>query len=315
MFFRNLQVFRIAGNWQRSSEQLSQLMARTVLMPCSALSRYSQGWISPRGIKDELVVSVGQQMLICLGIEQKILPPAVIREYVADRAHELEEQQGFKPGRKQLRDLFDAVEAELLPQAFIKRRRTFVWLDFDNAILAVDASSTGKSDEVIEQLKLTLGELPLTILKTVQAPGTAMTQWVSLGEVPGPFSIDQDCALRVAGESGGKVKYTRHPLDAEELNRHINRGKVVGELALTWNDRISFVLTEQMQIKRLAFLDVLKEQAEQASEGDDSFMADFTIMSGECAAMLGALVNSLGGEVEDYSEDQRSGKLFERKAA
>jgi recombination associated protein RdgC len=151
---------------------------------------------------------------------------------------------------------------------------------------------------VIEQLKLTLGELPLTLFKTVQAPGTAMTNWLSVGEVPGPFSIDQDCELRVAGEAGGSVRYTRHPLDADEVNQHINRGKVAGKLAMTWNDRVSFVLTEQMQIKRLAFLDVLKEQAEQAGEGGDMFEADFAIMCGELAGMLASLTEALGGEAQ-----------------
>ena len=132
----------------------------------------------------------------------------------------------------------------------------------------------------------------------MSTPGSAMTTWLSLGEVPGPFSIDQDCELRVAGDAGGSVRYTRHPLDAEEINQHINRGKVAGKLALTWNDRISFVLTEQMQVKRVAFLDVLKEQAEQAGEGGDMFEADFAIMCGELAGMLSSLSEALGGEAE-----------------
>jgi len=316
MFFRNLQVFRIVRTLG-TAEQLAELMAAGKFMPCSALARQSQGWVPPRGNPDELVVNAGGQLMIALGVEQKILPTSVIRQHAQERALELESAQGFKPGRKQLRDLFDAVEAELLPRALAKRSIIYIWIDPVNGWLCVDAASTAKADMVIEQLKLTLGELPLALFKTVQAPGTAMTTWLSLGEIPGPFSIDQDCELRVAGEAGGSVKYTRHPLDAEEVNQHINRGKVAGKLAMTWNDRISFVLTEQMQIKRVEFLDVLKEQAEQQAEAGDAFEADMAIMAGELAGLLSGLAESLGGEV-DYKPDPadtQTRDLLETEAA
>lgn len=302
MFFRNLQIFRIVRTLG-TVEALAERMAAGKFMPCSALARQSQGWVPPRGNPDELIVNVAGQLMICLGIEQKILPVSVIRQYAQERAKEQEDLLGFKPGRKMMREIFDACEAEMLPKAFVKRSLIYAWIDPVGGWLCVDAASTSKADDVIEQLKMTLGELPLSLFKTVQAPGTAMTTWLSLGEIPGPFSIDQDCELRTAGEAGGSVKYTRHPLDAEEVNQHINRGKVAGRLAMTWNDRISFVLTEQMQIKRVEFLDVLKEQAElQVDGGGDAFEADMAIMAGELAGLLAGLAESLGGEV-DYKPE------------
>ena len=68
--------------------------------------------------------------------------------------------------------------------------------------------------------------------------------------------------------------------------------------ALTWNDRLSFVLTERFEIKRLAFLDLIKEEAEKAAEhADEQFDADFTLMTGELSRFLPALVEALGGEI------------------
>lgn len=299
MWFRNLQVFRLVSGWSETPERLSEKLAKSAFRPCGALDRQAQGWVPPRGNPDELLFVQAQQMMLTLGVEQKILPVSVIRQYAQERAANLEAERGFKPGRAEQRQIFEQVEAELLPRAFVKRRLTYVWIDPVGGWLVVDAASSGKADEVIEQLKLTLGELPLTLFKTVQAPGTAMTTWLSLGEVAGPFSIDQDCELRVVGDAGGSVRYVRHPLDADEINQHISRGKVAGKLALTWNDRISFVLTEQMQIKRVVFLDLLREQAEQSMDGgSDAFEADFAIMCGELAAMLASLSEALGGEGE-----------------
>lgn len=298
MWFRNLQVFRLQKGWSPDPLQLAESLARTGFKPCGALDRQAQGWVPPRGLDDEMVFAHGRQMLFTLGVEQKILPVSVIRQYTQERLLQLEESQGYKPGRAQAREVFDAVESELLPRALVKRRLTYVWIDPVGGWFVVDAASSGKADEVIEQLKLSLGELPLKLVKTLQAPGTAMTQWLSLGECPGRFTIDQDCELRSPGEAGGTVRYSRHPLDSAEVRQHIAQGKLAARLALTWNDRISLVLTEQMQIKRLAFLDVLKEQAEADSDGGDAFAADFVIMSGELSHLLAELVEALGGEAE-----------------
>lgn len=296
MWFRNLQLFRLTKAWSSSPEQLSESLARTAFRPCGALDRQAQGWVPPRGDENELVLSHQRHMLLALGVEQKLLPTSVVRQYAQEKILEIEQKQGFKPGRAQSREIFDQVEAELLPRALVKRRLTYVWIDTAGGWLVVDAASPAKADEVVEQLKLSLGEVPLTLLKTMQAPGTAMTTWLSLGEVNGAFSIDQDCELRSAGDAGGSVRYARHPLDTPEVRQHIGSGKLVGRLAMTWHDRISFVLTEQMQVKRVAFLDVLKEQAEKDGEGDDAFLADFAIMTGELSRMLADLTEALGGE-------------------
>jgi recombination associated protein RdgC len=151
----------------------------------------------------------------------------------------------------------------------------------------------------MEHLKLSLGELPVTLIKTQLAPATAMTQWLAAGHAPGSFTVDRDCELCAAVEERAAVRYVRHNLDSDEVRSHIAGGKSATRLALTWNDRVSFVLTEQLQIKRLAFLDLLKEDAErQAENADDLFAANFTLMCGELAQLLQHLVEVLGGEGE-----------------
>jgi recombination associated protein RdgC len=71
----------------------------------------------------------------------------------------------------------------------------------------------------------------------------------------------------------------------------------VVRLGLTWNDRISFVLTEQLQIKRVTFLDILKREADAEVEDDDQqFEIDFALMAGELALLLADLTKALGGE-------------------
>jgi recombination associated protein RdgC len=224
---------------------------------------------------------------------------SVVRQYAKAKLDQIAAAQGYKPGRKQTREVTDQVEAELLPRAFVKRGLTYVWIDPVNRWLLVDASSSTRADEVMAQLKLSLGELPLTLVKTQLAPATAMTQWLAAGHAPGSFSIDRDCELQAAAEERPAVRYVRHNLDSDEVRNHIAGGKTATRLALTWNDRVSFVLTEQLQVKKLAFLDILKEDAERQGENaDDLFAANFTLMCGELAQLLAHLLEALGGEGE-----------------
>ncbi len=299
MWFRNLQIFRLGSDWAYSTEALAQALQTGIFQGYGATDRAARGWVPPRGEEGELVFSVARQQLIALGVEQKLLPASVVRQYAQAKIEQIEAAQGYKPGRKQRREIIDQVETELLPRAFVKRGLTYVWIDPLNRWLLVDASSPTRADEVMEQLKLSLGELPLTLVKTQVAPATAMTQWLAAGEAPGSFSIDRDCELQAAADERPAVRYVRHSLDSDEVRNHIAGGKSATRLALTWNDRVSFVLTEQLQVKKVSFLDMIKEDAErQAENADDLFAANFTLMSGELAQLLAHLVEALGGEGE-----------------
>ena len=62
---------------------------------------------------------------------------------------------------------------------------------------------------------------------------------------------------------------------------------------------MALILTEQLQIKRVAFLDLVKEEAErQAENGDELFAANFALMAGELGLLLNDIVLALGGEGE-----------------
>ena len=93
--------------------------------------------------------------------------------------------------------------------------------------------------------------------------------------------------------------YVRHALAGKDIQDHIGEGKTATRLGLTWNDKVSFVLTDKLQIKRLGFLDILREQAErEAQDADEQFDVDFVLMAGELAQLLRDLVASLGGELK-----------------
>jgi recombination associated protein RdgC len=159
----------------------------------------------------------------------------------------------------------------------------------------VDAANLAKADELIEMLVKTIDGIALTQIKTNISPSAAMTSWIVGDDLSSVFTIDRDCELRGAGEEKSTVRYVRHTLESEEIAKHITAGKEVTRLAMTWNDKVSFVLHENLQLKRLSPLDILKDQAD-GNDQEDMFDADFAIMTGEIQKLLSDIIDTLGGE-------------------
>ncbi len=295
MWFKNLAVYRLPTGLKLDTAALQEKLATLTMQPCGHMDRETRGWVSPRG-DDRLLHVLNQQVLITLGMEAKLLPSSVVNQFAEEKAAEIEEQQGFKVGKKQMRELKDQVTDELLPRAFVRRHQTWAWIDPVNGWLVVDAATPAKAEVLLEALSKSVDNLVVKSLHTERSPSAAMTDWLLSGEAPAGFSIDRDLELRASDEGKATVRYVRHDLEGEEIAAHIGAGKQATKLAMTWNERISFVLGEQMEVKRLAFLDILKEQSEQGESADEQFDLDFALMSGELAKLLTDLVAALGGE-------------------
>jgi recombination associated protein RdgC len=297
MWFRNLRIYRLSRDWDMDAVRLAKELSAHPLVRCGSQDMGSRGWVYPR-YDGEFVHAVNRCWLLALGVEQKLLPASVVREATLERATRIEAEQGRKVGRKELRDLRDHVTQELMPRAFTRRRTTWCWIDPVHGWLVLDAGSDAKAEEFIEVLSRALPGMPLRVLNTQLSPTTAMTDWLAGGEAPAGFTIDQDLELRSAAQANATIRYAHHALEGEEIRAHIASCKIATKLGMTWADRISFVLTEKLQIKRLGFLDIIREQAENAENADEQFDLDFTLMSGEVARMLDDLLPALGGEAK-----------------
>ncbi|MEB0138963.1 MULTISPECIES: recombination-associated protein RdgC [unclassified Undibacterium] len=297
MWFKNLQVFRLNAPWHISALELNAQLSRIAFANCASNEMQSQGWASPRG-NDMLVHSVNEQFLLSLATEKKLLPSSVINQVTKARALELEEQQGFAPGRKAMKDLKERVTDELLPRAFAITRHTQVWIDPLNRWLIVDAASPARADEVIKLLLKCCDKLPLEGLRVKSSPQAAMTSWLLANEAPKGFTIDQDTELKSSKDDKATVRYVHHSIDAEDVLKHITAGKQCTKLALTWDDRISFVLTDTLAIKRIKPLDILDEDKESGNDKDARLDSDFMLMTAELAKMLDDIVFSLDGELD-----------------
>ena len=297
--FANLIIYRIAPQWSTTLGQVEQALAKAPFAESGSTQEKSVGWIQPRGeAHGALAEAVSGQWMLRFMAETKVLPGGALARKVKEKAARIEQETGRKPGKKETRELKDEVRLDLLPMALTKQTSMWVWIDPASRLLVLDCPSQGRADEVVTLLVEALPGLSVSLIETKTSPQAAMAHWLKEQEPPAGFTVDRECELKSADESKAVVRYARHPLDIEEVQAHIDAGKLPTRLALTWDDRVSFVLTRDLQLRKVQFLDTVFEGTK-ADEG--GFDADVAIATGELRKLIPDLVTALDGEVEAAS--------------
>jgi recombination associated protein RdgC len=242
--------------------------------------------------------SVAGQLICKLAIETKSVPKSEIDKHVAAQVDAIEQATGRKPGKKERRDLKDEAMLALLPNAFAKRKDVLVWIDPKARTLVIAAGSQSAADDVITAIVRDMG-LVVSLINTLHSPQSTMTQWL-LGDhidLPGAFCIERACVLKSNGEDAATVKFSQHNLDNPEVRQHVTEGKLPTQLALSWDGKVSFVLTESMQLKKIQLLDGVTD-ASGTDKNEDRFDSDVALTTGLLAPMLAELIDALGGEMK-----------------
>jgi len=294
--FKNATIFKFSGVALCGSSLERQLLAHE-FQPCAPTQHKSTGFFSPRHEHGALVESVDGNLIIQITSEVRRVPPQALAKRIKEISDKVFDETGRKPGKGQRKEIRERATLELLPSAFPARSCVRIWLSIALGLVVMDTSSMLRSDEVAMLLVSCIPGLQLTLVQTEMTPAGAMTAWLASGESPYQFTFGRECELRSTDEQRSFVRYGRHSLDMEQVKEHVTQGKVATKLALTWRDRVSFVLDDCMRIKKLTFLDVVFESSVKGNKLDqaEAFDADVAIMAGELQQMLPDLFEALGG--------------------
>ena len=233
--FKNLIVYRLVPEWEPDVAAAEAALDAARFTPCGATQPVSAGWVEPRGVAHApLIELIGGQWLLKLQTESRLLPGSVVKRRIDEIAAQIEQQTGRQPGKREKRELKEQATQELLPQAFTKRAASMVWLNPETGVLAVDAGSQGRADVVVTHLIQAMPDLAMRLIQTAESPSAVMTAWL-LDDTPAAgFTIDRDAELRSGDEQRSVVRYARHALDTDEVKMHIQSGKQVTRMAMTW---------------------------------------------------------------------------------
>jgi recombination associated protein RdgC len=294
MFFRNLTLFRFPTTLDFS--QLDNLLPEMILKPVGALDMSSRGFIPPFGRGDDVLEHrSGESLWLTVGGEDKILPGSVVNDLLAKKLAEIEEKEGRKPGGRTRKRLKEDLLHELLPRAFVKPSRTDALLDLEHGFVAVDTSSRKNAETVVSEIRHAMGSFPALPLNAEVAPRSILTGWIAGEPLPEGLALGEECELKDAMDGGAVVKCQNQDLQGDEIAKHLEAGKQVTRLALTLDDHLSFVLGEDLVIRKLKFLDGAVDQLENSEQEDlrAELAARFALMSGEVRRLFVVLEAAL----------------------
>ena len=300
MWFKNLLIYRLTQDLPFDAQVLETALATKLARACSSQELATYGFVAPFGKgEDAPLVHASQDfLLIAARKEERILPGSVVRDALKDKVEEIEAEQMRKVYKKERDQLKDEIIQAFLPRAFIRRSATFAAIAPKQGLILVNASSPKRAEDLLSTLREVIGSLPVRPLAVKVAPSAIMTEWVKTQKAADNFFVLDECELRDTHEDGGIIRCKRQDLTSDEIQLHLSTGKVVTQLSLAWQDKLSFVLDDKLVVKRLKFEDLLQDQAEQDGGDDDLGQQDasFTLMMLTFGEFLPQLFEALGGE-------------------
>jgi recombination associated protein RdgC len=293
MFFRNLTLFRfsptVAADLQRLDEALGNFKLRRV----GPLELFTRGFVPPvssDGDSGSLTLNENGCCLATLGGEDKLLPPAVVTDALRRKVQKIADGEGRKVGGRERKRIREDLLMELLPRAFVRSTRISAYADLDGW-LVIDTASRKPAETVLTCWREALGSFPAVPLAPQEPARLLLTAWLSTGKLPTGFSLGDECELRdPATASGAVIRARRQDMDAEEIKEHLRNGKQVFKLGLTFDDRLSFVLGEDLVVHKLRFMDaVLDQLPDQVQDAQKEATATLFLMTAELDRLLDRL--------------------------
>jgi recombination associated protein RdgC len=292
MWFKNLHVFTITQPLSFDEEQVEQQLASNRFQPCSSQTMSSQGWASPIPNGEILLHCANGIYLMCLKVEEKILPSSVINAQLEQKVVELEAEKQSPLSKADKKELKENITATLLPRAFSKFSKIYGFVAPSKGLVVVDSSSDSKTELFLATLRKSIESLPVLPLGT-QSIAAQLTDWIKTA-CPSPWELNDEAELVESGEDAGQIKCKRLDLTDDEILGHIDAGKMVSKLSVSWKERLNLLIQDNLQIKRIKYSDFLLEQNEDIprDQKQAKFDADFVLMAAEVIELVEDLTST-----------------------
>ena len=290
MWFKNIQLFELTKPNSFTPKTLGDKLEKIAFIPCPARLSSTSGWISPSEEEQApLVHATNGYMMICLQIEDKILPTTVIHQELKEKIKEIELMQQRKVSTKEKNTIKDGIYSDFLPRAFTKKSKIFAYFDIKNNWLIIDTVSAPRTELFLKVLKNTLPNVAVTTPK-IKKLSTIMSHWLLNNSYPNSLGIEKACVLQDPANIGRMIRCQQQDLFARPVQALLKDGYEVNQLAISWNDHVTFVLKSDFLLRSLKFQDEVLELAKEDVENQqEKFDADFVIMT----ETLNKLLNDL----------------------
>lgn len=294
MWFKQIQLLQINSTLDLSANHLMEKLEPLAFKPCMPSMPSSMGWVSPQGSDDEdapLTRSINGFIMICLQIEEKILPAAVVRHELAEKIKKIEATEDRKVRQSEKLSMKDEIIMTFLPRAFSKFTKVYAYIDTKNRRIILGTAIAKKAEQFISMFTKALNTDIFS--PDIDKLSPIITLWLQHQNYSTAFAIEKACVLQDPSQQNRVIRCQHQDLFATAIQSLIKDGCEVKQLALNWQDRISFVLSDDFLLKSIKFHDDIVSQAKEMEPEtrEQHFDADFLIMTDVLSLVIGDLLN------------------------
>lgn len=296
--FKNVTLFSIASSDWQLPDELEKHFSNHLLRECGPLELETCGFVPLiAGESTALTHTIGSFTAFAVGWHKKLIPTDVLNAEVAKRVNKIAQEEGRRVGGHERKRIKDDVSTELLARAFVKSSRVDAYIDRRRGLLVVDAASAKVAEAVVSKVREALGSFPAVPVASGREPRHCMTQWLAVAQAPASFTFGDECELRDFADPKGRIwRARRQELTADEVQEHLRAGLQASKLGLVFDNACSFVLGDDLVLRKTTLLDVDDESLEELGVDDQAtiFDSQFSLMT----LTLDRVFDALNGPLE-----------------
>ena len=290
---KNLTIFRSSPEWQPDFSLLDSNL--------SIPGKLGYSW---KVLRDGMpYIKVGNDIILCCELQKKLIPSQVLSDAIQKMAVELEKEQGYKPGKKQLRDIKDAILLKLHEQAFVTSKLINVWINTEHNLLCIESTSKGLVDDIMKRLArdFQYHGKPIQVRTSV----TGFMRQVILNDyslVGSGLEIGSNLLLHDDANKK-QISYKNEDISTEEIKSHLFQGKLPKKIELEMLGKgVSFEIDENLIISKIDIADITIERSDYENE-EEYFDSLFSMYSHQCTEIITSLFGVLG-EVDQFTAEE-----------
>ncbi|WP_111639948.1 recombination-associated protein RdgC [Marinomonas shanghaiensis] len=265
MFFTNATIFQLKE--AVDFDTLEAALPNFPLKEVGSQDEYTFGSMPLIRNSETWSLRSGDCLLMRFGKEEKNLPSAIVREALEEKVAQIELIEGRKVYRKEKTDMKDELIFTMRPKAYAKRTDVWMHIDSKAGFIAIYSTSANMIEQAFKHLQTMLGSFPMLPLQAQVSPSAIMTHWLMMNAVPAWLETGATCDIQDRSEDKASIAFKNLEPLSEDVTRHLQQGMSVKSLALRWTDKISFVLHDDLTIRKIKWDDQLKEAAFNDSQG------------------------------------------------
>ncbi len=300
MWFKQAQFFQLETSVVSTPDAVRETLVDYAFQGCLPSMSYAVGWAPPIDEEEApLALTVNGCTMICLQIEEKILPTIVIRQELQKKIKEIEAEEGRKVYHKEKQNLKDELLITLMPRAFTKLSKIYAYIDSQHRRLVLGTTNAKKTEQFLVLFRKTFGD----VVEALELPKISpiLTSWLQQKNCPQSLSIEKACVLQDVQQQRRVIRCREQDLLADNILSFLQDGCEVKQLAMNWHDRVDFMILDDLSLQSIKYADEIIQQVKDMEAGtkQQQFCADFLLMT----ETLVALFNDLYEACKSFAMD------------